>query len=215
MKAVVFVDVQNDFVKGGKLAFGYPVEDNVHNVIAFARQCREKGYMLYATVDTHSPTVTQDPTINNYKEYGYLHTLEGKKLPVEHCIRGTEGHKIVNGLVKDEDRNVIIPQGHIIDKPTFGSFDLLARIDQDFVVDSYGHTSRQSKHDGIGEKLDEIIICGYCTSICVASNAIMLRAKYPNVKITVRADLCGDVDEESHKAALKVLQMQQIDIEGI
>ena len=65
MKAVVFVDVQNDFVKGGKLAFGYPVEDNVPNVIAFARQCREKGYMLYATVDTHSPTVTQDPTIND------------------------------------------------------------------------------------------------------------------------------------------------------
>ena len=215
MKAVVFVDVQNDFVKGGKLAFGYPVEDNVPNVIAFARQCREKGYMLYATVDTHSPTVTQDPTINDYKEYGYLHTLEGKKLPIEHCIRGTEGHKIVNGLVKDEDRNVIIPQGHIIDKHTFGSFDLLARIDQDFAVDSYGHTTRQSKYDDIGEKLDEIIICGYCTSICVASNAIMLRAKYPNVKITVRADLCGDVDEESHKAALKVLQMQQIDIEGI
>ena len=215
MKVVIFVDVQNDFVKGGKLAFGYPTKDNVPEIIKFAKECRAKGYMLYATADTHSPTVTQDPTINDYKEYGYLHTLEGKKLPIEHCIRGTEGHKIVNGLVKDEDRNVIIPQGHIVDKPTFGSFDLLARIDQDFVVDSYGHTTRQSKYDGIGEKLDEIIICGYCTSICVASNAIMLRAKYPNVKITVRADLCGDVDEESHKAALKVLQMQQIDIEGM
>lgn len=212
MKAVVFVDVQNDFVKGGKLPFGYPVEDNVPNIIAFARQCREKGYMLYATADTHSPTETQDPTINDHKEYGYLHTLEGKKLPIEHCIRGTEGHKIVNGLVKDEDRNVIIPQGHIIDKPTFGSFDLLARIDQDFIVDSYGQTSRQSKYDGIGEKLDEIILCGYDLSICVISNALLLRAKYPNVKMTVRADLCGDVDKESFDAAVKVLTNCQIDV---
>ena len=40
----------------------------------------------------------------------------------------------------------------------------------------------------------------------------MLRAKYPNLKITVKEDLCGDVDMESHKAAIKVLYMQQIDI---
>ena len=212
MKVIVFVDVQNDFVKNGKLAFGYPVEDIVPNIIVFARQCREKGYMLYATADTHSPTVTQDPTINIYNEYGYLHTLEGKKLPIEHCIRGTEGHKIVDGLVKDENRNVIIPQGHIVDKPTFGSFDLLARIDQDFVVDSYGCTTSMSKYDGIGEPLDEIIICGFCLSICVIANAIMLRAKYPNVKITVLKDYCGDVNKEAFDAALKVLEMQQIDV---
>ena len=213
MKAVVFVDVQNDFVKGGKLPFGYPIEDNVPKIIEFAKECRAKGYMLYATVDTHKPSYD---TTNNGLKYkcddGYLFTFEGERLPVEHCIVGTDGHKIVNGLVKDEDRNVIIPQGHIVDKPTFGSFDLLARIDQDFIVDSYGQTSRQSKYDGIGEKLDEIILCGYDLSICVISNALMLRAKYPNVKITVRADLCGDVNKESFDAAVNVLANCQIDV---
>ena len=215
MKVVVFVDVQNDFVKGGKLAFGYPTEDNVPKIIKFAKECRAKGHMLYATVDTHNKTVTQYPTANDRGEYGYFHTLEGQRLSVEHCIRGTEGHKIVDGLVKDEDRNVIIPQGHIVDKPTFGSFDLLARIDQDFVVNSYGNTTRQSKYDGVGEKLDEIVLCGYDLSICVLANAVMLRAKYPNVKVTVRADLCGDVDKEAFDAAVKVLKMQMIDVEGV
>ena len=208
MKAVVFVDVQNDFVKGGKLAFGYPVEDNVPKIIEFAKECRAKGYMLYATVDTHNDS--DETHGQNYED-----TLECQKLPVKHCIRGTNGHKIVDGLVKDGDRNVIIPQGHIVNKPTFGSFDLLARIDQDFVVDSFGNTSRQSKFDGIGERLDEIIVCGYCASICVMANAVMLRAKYPNVKITIRADLCGDVGKDAFDAAMKVFQMQQIDIEGL
>jgi len=213
MKAVVFVDVQNDFVKGGKLAFGYPSEDNVPKIVEFAKECRAKGYMLYATADTHKKTwYSNAQTESGDARYGYFNTLEGKKLPVEHCIEGTDGHKIIDGLVKDENRDVIIPQGHIIDKPTFGSFDLLARIDQDFVVDSFGELTRQSKYDGIGEKLDEIVICGYYASICVAANAILLRAKYPNVKITVRADLCGDVDKTAFDAAVKVLQMQQIDV---
>ena len=110
MKAVVFVDVQNDFVKGGALPYAYPVEENTSKIIQFAKECRSKGYALFATADTH------------YKETYLAETLEGKKLPVEHCLEGTEGHKIVNGLVKDEDRNVIIPQGHIVDKQTFGSF---------------------------------------------------------------------------------------------
>lgn len=186
MKAVVFVDVQNDFVKGGALPYAYPVEENTSKIIQFAKECRSKGYALFATADTH------------YKETYLAETLEGKKLPVEHCLEGTEGHKIVNGLVKDEDRNVIIPQGHIVDKQTFGSFDLSYKLEE---IESI-----------YCEKLDEIIICGYCTSICVAANAVLLRAKFPDVKITVRADLCGDVSEESHKAALAVFTMQQIDI---
>ena len=219
MKAVIFIDVQNDFVKHGKLAYGYPTNDVVPNIINFAKECRAKGYMLYATADTHNKTIYDNyatPNVAFQPEpkpiSGYLTTFEGQRLPIEHCIKGTLGHKIVNGLVKDDQRNVIIPQGHIVDKPTFGSFDLLARIDQDFVVDDNGNTTAMSKYDGIGEPLDEIIICGFCLSICVMANAIMLRAKYPSVKITIKKDLCGDVDKEAFDAAVKVLQMQQIDV---
>lgn len=208
MKAVVFVDVQNDFVKNGVLAYKWPMHDNVPEIIRFAKECRAKGYALYATADTHKPTV-REPDAGDRPISGYLATLEGRRLPVEHCIEGTEGHKIVEGLVKDENGDVIIPQGHIVDKPTFGSFDLLQTIDQDFVV--WANVGQNLEY-GLQEPLEEIILCGYCTSICVMANAVMLRAKYPNIKITVRADLCGDVDEESHRAALKVLRMQQIDV---
>lgn len=220
MKAVIFIDVQNDFVKGGKLAYGYPTNNVVPDIISFAKECRVKGYMLYATADTHDKSIydsyyaTPNDALQSKPKpiSGYLTTFEGQRLPIEHCIKGTFGHKIVDGLVKDDQRNVIIPQGHIVDKPTFGSFDLLARIDQDFVVDSNGNTTAMSKYDGIGEPLDEIIICGFCLSICVMANAIMLRAKYPDVKITIKKDLCGDVDKEAFDAAVKVLQMQQIDV---
>ena len=211
MKIAIFIDMQNDFLKGGNLAYAYPERDITQDVIAFGKDCRSKGWMLYATADTHEMTVYDD-SINKNPISGYLITFEGKRLPIEHCIRGTDGHKIVDGLVKDENRDVIIPQGHIVDKPTFGSFDLLTRIDQDFVVDTYGNLTQQSKYDGIGEKLEEIHICGVCTSICLVSNALMLRAKYPNVKIIVHEKLCGDINKESHESALKVMKNCQIDI---
>lgn len=192
MKAVVFIDVQKDFVKGGALAYGYPEASNTEKLVAFAHDCRIKGYALYATQDTHGDD--------------YMGTLEGRKLPVPHCVKGTTGHEVVDLLHKDGDGNVIVPYGRMVEKNTFGSFDLLNRIYDDFGdEDDYSAGNYE-------EPLEEIIVCGYCTSICVMANAVMLRAARPNTKITVRADLCGDVDEESHKAALKVLRMQQIDV---
>ena len=178
MKAIVFVDVQNDFVKGGKLAFGYPVEDNVPKVVEFAKLCKDEGCKLYATRDTHN------------KEY--MSTLEGKKLPVEHCIEGTDGWMVDSRLMEVLDGFCTF-----VNKPTFGSFDLVDIIAEDFE----------------NEKLDEIIICGYCTGICVVSNALLLRAKFPNVKITIKKDLCGCVNETTHNAALQTAQCCQIDVE--
>ena len=192
MKAVVFVDVQNDFVKGGALAYGYPEKSNTEKIIAFAHDCRAKGYALYATQDTHDDN--------------YMNTLEGKKLPVPHCIKGMPGHEVIDLLHKDCDGNVIIQYGRMIEKNTFGSFDLVEKIYMDF-----GHEDDYSSGE-YGEPLEEIILCGYCTSICVASNALILRASRPNTKIVVRADLCGDVDKESHEAALRIMRNCQIDI---
>ena len=211
MKIAIFIDMQNDFLKGGNLAYAYPKRDIIQDVISFAKDCRSKGWMLYATADTHSMTIYDDTT-KQKPISGYLTTLEGQRLPIDHCIEGTKGHQIIDRLVKDENRDVLIPQGHIVDKPTFGSFDLLARIDQDFVVDTYGNLTQQSKYDGIGEKLEEIHICGVCTSICVVSNALLLRTKYPNIKIFVHENLCGDISKEAHESALTVMKNCQIDI---
>ena len=197
MRIAIFVDVQNDFVKEGKLPYAFPAQPNHQNIIKFAKECRMRGYQMFATVDTHERTVRErvgDPESKPIS--GYLTTYEGNNLPIEHCIEGTEGHKIIEGLVKDEQKNIIIPQGHIVDKNTFGSFTLL------YLIEKMMHA--------IKEPLDEILICGYCTSICVVSNALLLRANFPNTPITVISDLCGDVDEHSHLAALDVMKNCQV-----
>ena len=180
MKAVVFVDVQNDFVKGGKLAFGYPIEDNLQKVVEFAKQCvADTNCKIYATRDTH--------------DTNYMESLEGEKLPVEHCVEGTEGWQIVDRLME-----VLSGNCTFINKPTFGSYDLVDIIAEDFETAP-----------------DEIIICGYDLGICVISNAVLLRAKYPNTKITVRTDLCGCVNEVTFKAACEVLNLQQIELSEV
>lgn len=193
MKAVVFVDVQNDFVKGGALAYGYPEKSNTEKLVAFAHDCRVNGYALYATQDTHGED--------------YMKTLEGQKLPVPHCIKGTPGHEVVDLLHEDADGNVIIPYGHMIEKPTFGSFALVDRIYQDF-----GDEDDYSAGE-YGEPLDEIIICGYDLAICVISNALLLRAARPNTKITIKKDLCGCINKETFDAAICIAKCCQIDIE--
>ena len=208
MKAVVFIDVQNDFVKGGKLAFGYPIEDNIQNVIEFAKHCiADTNCKIYATRDTHEATKWIEKNCAQVV-VGYLATLEGQKLPVEHCIEGTSGwmidDRLMNvffaGFAKDEagveDKEHPVYNCTFINKPTFGSYDLVDIIAEDFETAP-----------------DEIVLCGYDLGVCVISNAMLLRAKYPNVKITIKKDLCGCINKETFNAALCVAKCCQIDIE--
>lgn len=116
----------------------------------------------------------------------YLSTQEGKYLPVIHCIAGTEGHSIEKSLDTSNCK--------IFDKKTFGSLDfakMLAENEQNY---------------------EEIELCGLCSDICVVSNALILKAKFPETKVTVDALCCAGVTEESHKAALLTMKMCQVDV---
>jgi nicotinamidase-related amidase len=115
----------------------------------------------------------------------YLTTQEGKNLPVKHCIINTDGWQISNQLN--------VSDSMIIDKPSFGSLELARYIDENF-------------------ELDEIELVGLCTDICVISNAIILKAALPEVKITVDASCCAGVTPQSHKNALEAMKMCQINI---
>ena len=177
-KVLVVVDVQNDFVKGGALGYGYPKESNTNAVIGYATDAVLNGDYVVATRDTHH---------GNYPE-----TLEGQKLPIQHCIHQTPGWELVFGL------NALARDGKIVvfDKPTFGTP----------LIAEYIHNLMYS------ETIDEVEMVGYMTEICVLSNAILLRARFPNLKITILSNLCGGVTRDSHEAALKVLQANQIDV---
>lgn len=219
MKVVVFIDCQKDFLKNGVLAYGYPVEDNFQKVIDFAKECADDpDCKIYATRDTHEKTeYFEEGYIENsdklpegtkalYIKSGYFASLEGQKLPVEHCIEGTNGWMIDDRLMEVLDRKCTF-----VNKPTFGSYDLVEIINEDIgggiVEDTYTGALIESKN-----KLDEIIVCGYDLSICVISNALLLRAKFPDVKITIKSDCCGCISKETFDTALSVAKCCQIDI---
>ena len=121
----------------------------------------------------------------------YAQTAEGKKLPVPHCMKGTPGwclHPRVAGALKGRAYRMV-------EKGTFGAVDLPERLleaagGQDFTVE----------------------LLGLCTDICVVSNALLLKAHFPEKTIGVRADCCAGVTPQSHQAALTTMQMCQIDI---
>ena len=117
----------------------------------------------------------------------YLNTQEGKKLPVTHCVKNTCGWEICPELKE-------FAQGKkIFDKPTFGSVALA-----DYII---------SKNDA-----EEITLLGLCTDICVISNAILLKAKMPEISIKVAKNCCAGVSVDSHNRALEAMKMCHIEI---
>lgn len=127
---------------------------------------------------------TKDTHFENYME-----TQEGKNLPVPHCIKGTDGWKLAPKLAALCDA----AGSETIEKITFGSKELPALL--------------QKKYP---EGLEEIELVGLCTDICVISNAMVLKAWFPEVKIVVDASCCAGVTPESHKNALEAMKMCQI-----
>ena len=119
----------------------------------------------------------------------YLETQEGRNLPVEHCIKGTKGWQIRSDIA------ALLPDWHIYEKPTFGSVALAKDI------------AEIAANEDI-----EIEVLGLCTDICVVSNALMLKAYMPEVKILVDPSCCAGVTPGSHEAALKTMQMCQIGV---
>lgn len=175
MKTLVVVDMQNDFVTG--LLGTKEAQAIVPNVKARV-ESGEFEEIIY-TKDTH------------YSNY-LTSTLEGKKLPVEHCIKNTRGWDIIPELQT---------RGIVVEKDTFGSLDMLGNLN--YLI--FDETNYDNKND-------EIEVCGLCTDICVVSNVLLIRAMFPNLKIVVRADCCAGSTPELHEAALKVMESCQIDV---
>ena len=168
-KILVVVDMQNDFIDG---ALGTSeAAAIVENVKLKIREYRPED--IFATMDTHGPD--------------YLKTQEGRNLPVEHCIKGTEGWKIRADIAE------LLDGVRIFEKPAFGSIDLAREL------------SVIASNEDI-----EIEIIGLCTDICVVSNALLLKASMPEVTIYVDPGCCAGVTPESHEAALMTMEMCQI-----
>lgn len=116
-------------------------------------------------------------------EADYLATQEGQRLPIAHCIKETKGWTIVDELCHPECKH--------INKETFG----------------YQYWENEDL-----DKYDNIELVGTCTSICVVSNALLIKACYPETPMFVDASCCACVSEESHKAALITMKMCQIEV---
>ena len=116
----------------------------------------------------------------------YMDTEEGRNLPVPHCIKGTDGWQIRAEL--DALRTT-----EAIDKITFGSRDLVD------VLAAEG-------------EIESITFVGLCTDICVISNAMVVKAFFPEIPLLVDAKACAGVTPESHVRALEAMKMCQIKV---
>ncbi|MBR3309847.1 MAG: cysteine hydrolase [Lachnospiraceae bacterium] len=188
-KLLIVVDMQNDFIDG---SLGTP------EALAIVEAVKEKirSYPpedVIATMDTH--------------ETDYLSTQEGKFLPVEHCIRDTHGWEI------REDIMELLDEAEIYEKPTFACEDLAQDL-RGYAMDMKARADRlneiaENPEETVGEQI-ELELVGLCTDICVVSNALLLKALMPEVKISVDSSCCAGVTPEKHAAALETMRSCQV-----
>jgi nicotinamidase-related amidase len=164
--------MQNDFIDGS-----LGTSEAASIVGAAAEKIRGFDGDIVYTMDTH--------------DADYLNTAEGKKLPVKHCIKGTEGWQLSFEIESALRERGAYEKRYM--KSTFGST-LLA----EDLVKEYA--------------LEEIVIIGLCTDICVISNALLLKAFMPEVRIAVDAQCCAGVTPQSHENALAAMEKCQIDV---
>ena len=169
---LIVVDMQNDFIDG---ALGTKEAEAI--VEKVAEKIRSFDGEVVFTRDTHGEA--------------YMQSQEGRNLPVPHCIKGSEGWQLREGL------HAIRP-AVVIDKPTFGSAELGVLLAQ----------------RDLEEKIGEITVIGLCTDICVISNALLIKAFLPETPIRVDAACCAGVTPESHRNALEAMKMCQIAIDN-
>lgn len=163
-RTLIVVDMQKDFINGSLgTEEAQAILPNVRKKI---EEYKKRGDEIIFTRDTH--------------QENYLDTPEGRKLPVKHCIEGTQGWEIAEGLWDGNCR--------VINKPSFGWMGWQK------------------------EEFEEIEIIGLCTDICVVSNALILKAAFPEAEITVDSSCCAGVTPKSHDAALETMKMCQINV---
>ena len=178
MKVLAIIDMQKDFIDGAlgvSLGLGYAPEcfyttDELIEALRLA-QARADGETVVFTRDTHHAD--------------YLSTQEGRKLPVPHCLEGTDGWQI--------DAALAVEDAPVFDKPGFGSPALIEYLRS-------------------LPALEGVEFIGLCTDICVITNAMMTKGALPEVPLSVRADCCAGVTPQSHETALQAMRMCQISI---
>lgn len=169
MRALLVIDYQNDFVDG---SLGSPAAVAIGGAIrSRMEEYLSQGDDVFVTMDTHDSE--------------YLSTLEGRMLPVEHCIIRSDGWKLHGSIADLSDRCTVLK------KSTFGCGELAS------ILKSY----------------DEIELCGVATNICVLANAIIARTANPEARVIVRRSCVASYDERLGNEALDVMTGLQIEVE--
>ena len=148
---LIVIDMQKDFITGSLGSkYGQDIVNNVKKKIEIYQ-----GEIL----------VTKDTHFENY-----LDTQEGKLLPIKHCIKETNGWRLVPEIEEN------LKNKKVFEKNTFGSVELIE----------------------------------YLKDICVISNALLLKANFPEIPLYVDSSCCAGSSLDAHEAALKVLKSCQI-----
>lgn len=185
---VVVVDPQNDFISGSLAGGMSDIPCTVYNLcnylLEFFNNSEKENQKVFVTLDKH--------------DENYLDTVEGHHLPIKHCINGTDGaeiHPIIKAALDIGAKDFDISY---IEKSSFGSLELSKQI-------------LELVQDG-SSTIKSITLVGFCTDICVISNALLLKTCLPNTEIYVKENCCAGTTKQAHNYAIQIMSGCHVNI---
>lgn len=164
-KLLIVVDYQKDFVDG---ALGFDGAERLEAPIAEKiTRYRDRGDEIVFTFDTHGEA--------------YMTTQEGRRLPVMHCLEGSDGWQLYGRIGE-----LIAPDDICFTKNTFGSAELF-----DYLR---------------GREYESIELVGLVSNICVLANAVIAKTALPDVPVTVDANCTGSFDSSLNEKTFDVME---------
>lgn len=185
-KVLVIIDMQNDFITG-----------SLKNPDAEAIVPKICKYLEDNSTNVDVSTFDNIVLTKDTHYSNYLKTSEGKNLPVEHCLYETEGNAVHKDIIDTLYKTDYIGRTAVVVKQTFGF------LNWNELMEKMGITQNEEV---------KVTLVGTCTDICVISNALILKAVFPDYEIEVIEGLCAGTTPENHMAAIKVMESCQVEI---
>ena len=200
-RALIIVDVQKDFLPGGNLAV--PGGDEIVAVInRLAKVYADDGNPIFVTMDSHPQN--HKSFASNHEGKSPLDVIElngiAQVLWPDHCVEGTEGHELADGLEIPEPFT-IIKKGMDPEYDSYSGF-------KDANGSATPLASLIAESLGVFPLVD---VCGLATDFCVRATALDAYDHENHTRVVL--DACRGVDAPpGTEAAIREMLAEGIDL---
>tara|TARA_B110000444_G_C18835636_1_gene595762 strand:+ start:82 stop:672 length:591 start_codon:yes stop_codon:yes gene_type:complete len=195
MRALIVIDMQNDFCPGGALAV-----TGGNEIVSPINQIMDEFDAIILTQDWHPAGHSSFASSHDASAFSSIEMSYGKQiLWPDHCVKGTKGGQFHFGL-NTKNADLILRKGY---NPLIDSYSAFFENDHKTPTGLAGYLKTR--------EIKDLTFVGLATDYCVAYSA--LDAARLGYEVSVRTELCRAIDMEGTlEIALRDMKLKRVNL---